>query len=144
VWRVKVVWSRSTSRVAGTEFRVPYRDQKMACPGCQSPLSRVVWLNVARYPCRACSGIWLPREELGQLAREAGLAYSALDCPGEGNPSIRLCPQCGEPMREHGALADLPGLVRVDACDQHGVFYNDGELATILARLLEDEAKRRG
>lgn len=57
------------------------------------------------------------------------------------NESARRCPTCGEPLRPH----KIKG-VEVDACEDHGVWLDTGELEQILAkqrRTLSSKAKMR-
>ncbi len=107
----------------------------MACPGCRASLNWVVWLDVGRFVCKGCDGVWMPHDQLGELGRKLGIRISVTSSDHTPRDAPRACPQCGDAMGEHG------DAVRIDVCPAHGTFYDRGELAAILAPLIESGLK---
>ena len=81
--------------------------------------------------CHTCGGIWLDGAGMldlliaspRTLGRLAGAATEVSDSP-EPAP----CPQCRTVMRVEAGKSG----VRYDVCDEHGVWFDAGELAVVL------------
>lgn len=91
----------------------------------------------AVFQCSNCDGLWLPEDRLSLLLQNSPeqLEHSALaDSLHPNHPEIPLqlevrCPVCQAGMERHIYAADS-GVV-VDSCWDHGVWLDDGELASI-------------
>src|ERR1019366_7625487 len=87
--------------------------------------------------CGRCGGEYVAREALGRLlsayaatARAGGPTYSR-PSPFSDPVRYRKCPACGEMMLRKN-FRESSGVI-VDVCAAHGVWFDRGELATILA-----------
>jgi Zn-finger nucleic acid-binding protein len=107
------------------------------CPRCQLDLTRVSSVIEADL-CSECEGLWLSREALERcltLPREY-LRNSPLWVSLEADhPDVPLdplisCPSCEKQMERH--YYDGKSSTVVDACPEHGVWLDDGELSKIL------------
>jgi Zn-finger nucleic acid-binding protein len=101
----------------------------MYCPACGEPLLVVEHERLELDYCGACRGVWLDASELALLYGDGPPFPEAPGAPA----SRRRCPQCRSRMEERRAN-ELPAL-SYDRCPRgHGVWFDRGELATLLAR----------
>ena len=85
--------------------------------------------------CSACAGIWLDAGELELLFGERDIAQGFLSAgqPAKTGESVRDCPICRKPMDKHATASPCP--VIYDHCpDGDGLWFDEGELATVLER----------
>ena len=109
----------------------------MNCPRCKLALTRVSSVIDADL-CSECEGLWLSKEALEKcltLPREY-LRNSPLWVSLEADhPDVSLeplinCPTCLHEMQRHNY--DGKTSIIIDACDEHGIWLDDGELSKIL------------
>jgi Zn-finger nucleic acid-binding protein len=129
----------------------------LACPTCAAPApltSRSLGdPPLAVLECPRCAGLWLGQSVLEALvdrtrregiAPRASLAPAAASDPSTGEPPAgkmyRACPVCRHLMnrRNYGRKS---GVI-VDACHDHGVWFDATELERIL-RWIRDGGERR-
>jgi len=100
--------------------------------------------------CPGCGGTFLPHSDLAIIAREEGAPRSEAERQAAANAAtgraaddpgayIRRCPICRALLRRY-VYAFSSGVV-VDACEDHGIWLDAGELERIEAW---SEADRRG
>ncbi|HSK03644.1 MAG TPA: zf-TFIIB domain-containing protein [Kofleriaceae bacterium] len=97
-----------------------------SCPRCQVPLDAQ---PLVRH-CGRCKGSWIAEQVLHERVAEARGAQpgrTALTWRKEGRAALR-CATCAEPM-ETLVVQGTP----VDRCPRHGVWFDAGELAHVLA-----------
>ena len=87
--------------------------------------------------CLSCGGIWLDAGELelliGAADRASALAGAFSDLHDTGNEPSRKCPICGKLMTKTATAAGDTTIL-LDRCPRgHGVWFDDGELHTVLA-----------
>lgn len=111
-------------------------EAQMRCPACKTPLVVVERESIEVDWCAACHGVWFDAGELEVLAEKAGkrLAPDAIGksakASGEGQ---RRCPRCRRKMEKVTAGGqDLPLL---DRCLEHGLWFDAGELGTLIRGL---------
>ncbi len=109
------------------------------CPRCASQqLEALLFDGVAIDHCRACGGLWLDHRVFAQLQRNEAanaplmLRLSALPRPEPTahDKAYIPCPECGSLMNRRN-FAGCSGVL-VDECRAHGVWFDAGELATIM------------
>lgn len=116
-----------------------------SCPACTSVLAPHVHEGVDLDRCPAGCGLWLDRAELGAVvqselaarpeheeraAMEAARGDAGAAVVAEAARERRACPVCGRAMRlEEYSSSGVP----IDACGDHGVWLDDGELERIEA-----------
>jgi Zn-finger nucleic acid-binding protein len=113
----------------------------MKCPNDNADLAAAKRDGLDVEACPTCNGMWLSRQELGQLEDEA--FHLGDDEKGtlmaEPEPSTRACPQCGKPMQSFQyRFYDL----QLDYCeDGHGFWLDAGEDSRVLDLMKEEEAR---
>ena len=133
----------------------PSDEGRARCPQCKEMLEIVDRATVVGYACTGCGGIWLDSAtttrveqtldtqtvQVGEIA--AGLCDLREHVPRDSrglsqNPSppheaSPPCPICTTAMRSYV----VPGSdVEVDACDEHGTWFDRGELQTLMHELM--------
>lgn len=125
---------------AGLAPRSPAVADGAPCPGCGKPLAAGRVGALETRACLACGGLWLDREAFEGLAasREAtGMALAALPAPSAPPPAAtgavryRPCPACGRLMNRLN-YARHSGVL-LDACRDHGLWFDADELRRVLA-----------
>jgi Zn-finger nucleic acid-binding protein len=116
---------------------IPEGPRLGACPSCKQGLIEETYADTALEECLACGGIFLDAEILDRLvdAREQRLSL-AISLPVRDrvrDPRVRYvpCPRCVTPMNRK-IFGRSSGIV-VDVCKEHGVWFDAGELAAVLA-----------
>jgi hypothetical protein len=99
----------------GEDGQGPFRDGRV-------PLD----LTINLWPCEHCDGVFVETAAFEAMVVEiAGTAYSLP--PVSGAPGKRGCPACDRPM-----AIELIGVTTVDRCAQHGIWFDQSELAEAL------------
>ena len=99
------------------------RDGFPVCPACNVALDRAG----NRLTCERCGGVLVAEAELLELLRELD-GRRDLAWPQSQPVTRRRCPCCAAMMT--GVLMEG---VKVEHCLAHGVWFDRGELATVLA-----------
>lgn len=106
-----------------------------SCPVCRVPLQRGLLDGVPVEHCRTCRGIFLSRNDFGEIIRQRRAQRDTPDAlPSPINVSelsrTVLCPSCGTPMETHPYYG--PGNVVIDTCAAcASVWLDHGELTVI-------------
>jgi len=120
-----------------------YRDVQWSCPrdGAGLESTRVGAYTFMR--CPQCRGAFLESAVLNAMVNAMGGE------PPEPAPVMAArplrCPACQEPL-ERGIVPAAPGLaerIEIDACAQHGVWFDRGELESVLEKAGLDALARR-
>lgn len=109
---------------------------RMRCPHC-----RDTELDDATiHRCHRCEGTWIDEHTL--LERLAAMQLPEVprvpEWSEQKREAVRACPECAQRM-ETVALFGIP----VDRCHQHGMWFDDGELAAVLVKCQSPELRRR-
>jgi Zn-finger nucleic acid-binding protein len=119
-----------------------YRDVRWICPrdGAGLVVTRVGAHSFMR--CPDCRGAFLEAAVVVAMLRAMGAQGQLAPRPVTTDRPLR-CPSCQEPLAR-GAVPSAPGSVEIDACAQHGVWFDRGELQSVLERAgLDALATRR-
>ncbi len=108
----------------------------MRCPACKAPLVVVERESIEVDWCPACRGVWFDAGELDVLAAKAGKRLEP-GLIGEASPDAgearRRCPRCRRKMKK--AAVGGPQTLLLDRCMEHGLWFDAGELGTLMDRL---------
>ncbi len=108
----------------------------MECPTCKEPLLTLEYEEIEVDYCAECQGVWLDEGELDLLFGDHGMTQgfmTAGDPSAAKDEAVRLCPICDAPMRK--AVTGGAEPVVHDYCPkEHGVWFDGGELLTVLTR----------
>jgi Zn-finger nucleic acid-binding protein len=109
----------------------------MDCPSCHLPLESQSLDGEILERCERCGGEYVARDALGRLLSRYAASPSSRETaytrpsPFSDPVRYRKCPACGEMMLRKN-FRESSGVI-VDVCAAHGVWFDRGELATILA-----------
>ncbi|MDP8256831.1 MAG: zf-TFIIB domain-containing protein [Candidatus Alcyoniella australis] len=113
----------------------------MDCPDGHGPMNTEQLDDVEIDVCQTCGGIWLDNGELKRLLNDQHVEIDdqtrkQLKQLRAGKPKIdwseqRLCPVCGEKMRQTNY--SYSSHVIIDHCDKHGVWLDSGEIELLEA-----------
>lgn len=103
------------------------------------------WEGAPLWQCQACEGLWLSDSVLEALldASQARLQRSSLQGSlvaqdrGLDLEAELVCPVCSTAMRRSQYIGQ--SKVVVDACAQHGIWLDDGELGQLILDLKDFE-----
>ncbi|MBN1852999.1 MAG: zf-TFIIB domain-containing protein [Pirellulales bacterium] len=118
----------------------------MLCPVCRKPLIIVEYENVELDACPDCCGIWFDAQELQQLFEIAGIPrqYHDLEAHLDRLPRAgprRICSRCRSKLIPVRAPSH-PGNLILDECPNgHGLWFDKGELETLLKNLLGEQSE---
>ncbi len=113
----------------------------MNCPACKNPMIILELNQVEIDYCTACKGIWLDRGELDLIfstseKKEIAKLFSVKNNLDEIK---RRCPNCKKKMDK--VEFENTGII-IDRCsDDHGVWFDSGELKSILKTAEEQNSK---
>ncbi|MCB9585693.1 MAG: zf-TFIIB domain-containing protein [Polyangiaceae bacterium] len=118
------------------------------CPGCGYRLFGARTSTGFIWGCGHCGGVWLDLANCNQVANGSGTevfemakrATSNARARGQDAKVPRACPVCEEKM----AMSPVArGRFTVDACPQHGTFFDAGEIEAVhtYARDKQEAAK---
>ena len=113
----------------------PYPAGSPACPSCAQPLRSFR----ERLACDACDGIMLAVADLRSAVFEMTSLEPVLELERLA-PGKRSCPRCGEPMATCHLVMTLEHeverpRVELDHCEHHGLWFDQDELAEVLATI---------
>jgi Zn-finger nucleic acid-binding protein len=113
----------------------------LPCPGCKAEMRAVRVGSTSFYECPSCAGSWLTADAFSQLctSREDRGAMAALVSAGmtRGVQSVGgavryvSCPICKKTMNRQN-FGRRSGVI-IDVCKGHGVWFDTGELQSVLA-----------
>ena len=117
----------------------------MICPACREEMIVVEYKQIELDICVLCRGVWFDADEL-QLLLES-LELSAADLvrplPEKTAEKPRRCPRCRRKMQK--VLMGHGDGVMIDRCKKgHGLWFDGGELDTIIKGLSELAARGKG
>ena len=113
----------------------------MNCPACKNPMVILELNQVEIDFCSACKGIWLDRGELDLIfssseKKEIAKLFSVKNNLDEIK---RRCPVCKKKMDK--VEFENTGII-IDRCSEdHGVWFDSGELKSILKSAEEENSK---
>ncbi len=111
----------------------------MDCPVCKEPMIVLEYAEVEVDFCVECSGVWLDEGELELLLGLEAAEVARLIAGGGGlaaSEAKRCCPACDKPMLKEVFGSEPP--VVYDRCPHnHGLFFDKGELATVVEHAQE-------
>ncbi|MGZ3453911.1 MAG: TFIIB-type zinc ribbon-containing protein [Polyangiales bacterium] len=116
---------------------IPQGPRLGACPSCTQALVDETYADTALEECLACGGIFLDAHMLDRLVEAKDQRLSlAISLPVRDrvrDMRVRYlpCPRCVTPMNRK-IFGRSSGIV-VDVCKEHGVWFDAGELAAVLA-----------
>ncbi|HUS28507.1 MAG TPA: zf-TFIIB domain-containing protein [Kofleriaceae bacterium] len=109
----------------------------MRCPRDQSALHAVG----KRLTCTTCHGVFVEREDLAELVRMmAPDLHVDIHVPMQARSTEQAALAC--PMCTHAMQPVHLGVMPVDHCTMHGVWFDGGELQHVLRTLGEGYADR--
>jgi Zn-finger nucleic acid-binding protein len=113
------------------------------CPVCAEPMIAYELHGVEIDHCVRCGGTWLDAGELEQIADlaevPAGPLSRAVQAAGAGRRTSRRCPRCRRKLLTVRVGDDPP--VEIDRCPlEHGLWFDAGELKTLIAEFAGGEA----
>jgi Zn-finger nucleic acid-binding protein len=95
--------------------------------------------------CTGCKGVWLDAGELEMLLEDNGKAkklISSFDKDTSSGEKARQCPICDKKMEKIVVGHDKPTLL-IDRCAKgDGLWFDSGELNSIIARAKLDEGNK--
>jgi len=113
----------------------------MICPACRDEMIVVEYKKIELDICVACRGVWFDADELGLLLGSLDMAAADVGRPltEPSSEQARKCPYCRSRM-EKVLMGPDEGVV-VDKCKKgHGLWFDGGELDTVIAGLRKDSA----
>ena len=120
---------------------VDERAATVACPGCGAEMKAVRVGATSFHECTSCAGSWLVADAFTQLCtnREERGTVAALVGPNAGAPVRTVgtvvryvaCPACKKTMNRQN-FGHRSGVI-IDVCKGHGVWFDHGELQSVLA-----------
>ncbi len=117
----------------------------MNCPTCKSAMITLELAEVEIDHCVNCGGIWLDAGELESLLHDPQKTRRLLDSFQEistGSEPARKCPICDKNMA-HIVVGSAPPPLVIDKCRRSdGLWFDRGELPSILERAELDEDSR--
>ncbi|MBN2211556.1 MAG: zf-TFIIB domain-containing protein, partial [Sedimentisphaerales bacterium] len=109
----------------------------MNCPACQEPMIVLELDEVEIDYCTVCNGVWLDGGELEVLLGDEDQAKKLLKSFSEDRittETSRRCPLCRKKMKKVRVGADKDAPL-IDKCPQgEGLWFDQGELATVIER----------
>jgi hypothetical protein len=101
-----------------------YRDHRLACPTCAAGELRFYG---DRYGCETCAGAFVENAALAAMV--ADMVNQPWELPAiAGTAGERACPVCRAAL-----IVEVLEGVTIDRCGEHGVWFDQAELAAALA-----------
>jgi Zn-finger nucleic acid-binding protein len=107
-----------------------FRDAGPPCPRCAVALEAIRTPANRYRRCPACRGIMVEYSQLVVMLAEVGVQLGRVYAIVDPRRPI-ACPECRAAM----AVRIIEG-VEVDLCDDHGAWFDGGELSETLTRLV--------
>ena len=112
------------------------------CPECHEPLVAFALEGIEIDRCLSCCGTWLDTGELEMLIELAGVPTGHLtgvvQSVRTGSQSQRQCPRCQRQLYE--LCLEVVSALVLDHCPSgHGLWFDEGEMQTLVASFLEGE-----
>jgi Zn-finger nucleic acid-binding protein len=104
-----------------------YRDTRWNCPRDGHSLEALRVGTHSFMRCAQCRGAFLEPHVLAAMLVEMGAEHQIAARPLPDLPRPLRCPSCTEPL----ARSQLAGI-EIDACAQHGIWFDRGELEAVL------------
>ena len=112
-----------------------------ACPGCKKPMRSRELGGHNLEICDVCAGVWIDRQAFEALCHDEehqaivieGLPSSPVGGGGVAQVGYRPCPDCGALMNRVN-FAQISGVI-LDACKNHGTFFDPDELRRLVGFL---------
>lgn len=116
----------------------------MTCPACHAALRE----HASRLVCETCHGLLITEAELAATIEEQLRVEPMLELDVRA-PGACACPICASAMMHVQLRINVQGLVvdprvELDRCHAHGLWCDDGDLATIFAALHKPHWPLRG
>jgi Zn-finger nucleic acid-binding protein len=117
----------------------------MDCPVCKNAMITLEMTEVEVDYCTGCKGVWLDAGELEMLLNDDGKAKELIssfnkDISSEEKP--KQCPICDKKMEKIDVGNEKPTLL-IDRCSKgDGLWFDSGELNSIIARAKLDEGNK--
>ena len=115
----------------------------MKCPSCKTETFITKdYEGVEIDQCKACHGIWLDKNEIGQIVESTLVQFKPEDIKStvynafsgipktELEKEARLCPKCDSPMEAINYVADS-GIILDRCSNDHGVWLDQFELEQV-------------
>ena len=115
------------------------------CPRCEGDLAVRSLGTISVVECTACQGLWVKRQDFESICKRAQERPDVLLDGGPAAEPIRSaeperkvfyipCPICStQMMRRQFRFKNLPSRVLIDYCSRHGIWFDKGELETIVS-----------
>jgi len=121
----------------------------MICPVCNYDMIVVEYRNIELDYCNNCKGVWFDSGELELLLESRGLEETKLFLDGilssqeaASSEKKRNCPVCGHKMKKT-AIGEQPEIL-IDICrDEHGLWFDGGEVTQLIRRLAGEHLPKR-
>jgi len=113
----------------------------MNCPVCKNPMVILELNQVEIDYCTSCKGIWLDRGELDLIFSSADKKeiLKSFSVKNDSDEIKRRCPICKKKMDK--VEFESTGVI-IDRClDDHGVWFDSGELKSILKTAEEQNSR---
>jgi hypothetical protein len=113
----------------------------MNCPVCKNPMVILELNQVEIDYCTSCKGIWLDRGELDLIFSSADKKeiVKSFSVKNDSDEIKRRCPICKKKMDK--VEFENTGII-IDRCsDDHGVWFDSGELKSILKTVEEQNSR---
>ncbi|MFO7996083.1 MAG: zf-TFIIB domain-containing protein [Dehalococcoidia bacterium] len=115
----------------------------MICPVCKYDMLVVEYHDIELDYCSSCKGVWFDAGELELLLESHSFEQTKALLDGILNSEEaissekkRNCPICGHKMKKT-AIGEQPGLL-IDICrDEHGLWFDGGEVTQLMRHLAE-------
>jgi Zn-finger nucleic acid-binding protein len=107
---------------------------ELLCPTCKTALAEAGYT----VRCSTCDGAWIGEDALVGMLQERTSTLVFLPWQPRPKDTERGCPQCGKAMQ----TANL-GSVALDRCADHGVWFDAGELASLLSQAKQFKTEPR-
>jgi Zn-finger nucleic acid-binding protein len=117
----------------------------MDCPVCKNAMITLELAEVEIDYCTGCKGVWLDTGELEMLLGDDGKAKILINSFNKDMSSRekpKQCPICDKKMEKIIVGHEKPTLL-IDRCSKgDGLWFDSGELNSIIARAKLDEGSR--
>jgi Zn-finger nucleic acid-binding protein len=114
----------------------------MDCPVCKSAMITMELAEAEVDYCTGCKGVWLDAGELEMLLDDDGKAKMLIDSFSKDTTTTekpKQCPICDKKMEKIIVGHEKPMLL-IDRCSKgDGLWFDSGELNSIIARAKLDE-----